>query len=317
VLAYEVGGAIEKPVNMTYLQAFAKVLEVKKNVLAAGSFKKYIATYNYMVRSGLFNKVVAAVGSDDFAHFIIFVQNPKNSCTKKPLRPKTINNLIICCREGTQQIVELYGRQYGIASNAARGLKLEKKLRTKHFEVFGLAEMARIKEACKRFDEWLLVFVKFVFYTCNRTAAIARLRVGDIDRETKTIFFAAAHQKGAKSFRQPISKAFWAEIEASGILNYPPTYYIFGSESPDEYCISEAMFYRRHRRILEYLGLQQYTLYCWKHTGVTATYLATRDIDFVSRQCRHSSLDMTKRYLRGLGLLLDYPHRDQLPELEL
>ena len=56
---------------------------------------------------------------------------------------------------------------------------------------------------------------------------------------------------------------------------------------------------RTHKTFLKRLGFDdQHTLYSWKHTGVVQAYLAGVDIKSIQRQCRHSSIEMTRRYAR-------------------
>ncbi len=58
-----------------------------------------------------------------------------------------------------------------------------------------------------------------------------------------------------------------------------------------------------------------YDLYGWKHTGVIALYQATKDVKLIQRQCRHSSLDQTDKYLRDLGLFLNDEQLSDFPAL--
>jgi integrase len=163
----------------------------------------------------------------------------------------------------------------------------------------------------------ILPIVQWIFYTFIRPGELLKLRVRNI--QANTIFIPGQYSKNKKSEHVLISPALEKFIQKHNIRSCPEHYFLIGYDGlpgPKAPCMH--YFSNRHSRVRDLLFLpQDYTLYCWKHTGVTETYLATRDMDFVSRQCRHSSLDMTKRYLRGLGLLLEYPHRDQLPELSL
>jgi integrase len=59
---------------------------------------------------------------------------------------------------------------------------------------------------------------------------------------------------------------------------------------------------------------QQYDLYGFKHTGVIALYLATRDIKLIQAQCRHKDISTTDIYLRDLGLFLDQDALDIFPD---
>jgi integrase len=163
----------------------------------------------------------------------------------------------------------------------------------------------------------LKIFAQYIYYTFIRPAELRRLKVGNVHE--KTISIPGHASKNRKSEHVMISPAMERMLTELKIREYPPHYYLVGLDGlPNKKQIYINHFTRHHLPIREQLGLvPEYTLYCWKHTGVVDTYLATLDIEFVSRQCRHSSLDMTKRYLRGLGLMTDYPLRSNLPDLGL
>ena len=171
----------------------------------------------------------------------------------------------------------------------------------------------RYKEDCPE----ILPLVQWTFYSFIRPGELIQLQVKHVLEQT--VFIPGHISKNKKAEHVLISPALESFIQKHGIRKLPEHYFLIGYDGlPGKKAPCKHYFSNRHKAVREALGLpDEYKLYCWKHTGVTETYRQTRDIDFVSRQCRHSSLDMTKRYLRGLGLLLDYPHRDQMPVLEL
>lgn len=161
----------------------------------------------------------------------------------------------------------------------------------------------------------LAIFVKYIYYSFIRPKELRMLRVSNV--LDKTIFVPGYIAKNRKSEHVLISPALERLMNSLEVRQAPPHWYLIGHDGrPSERPVSANFFTMRHLSIRQALGLPDiYTLYCWKHTGVTDTYRQTLDIEFVSRQCRHSSLDMTKKYLRGLGLLRDYPLQAQLPDL--
>lgn len=103
-------------------------------------------------------------------------------------------------------------------------------------------------------------------------------------------------------------------ISKSGILNYPPTHFIFSKAGiPGTTKLHDNFFWDKHKRVLKATGLldvnKNFSLYSYKHSGAISLYKATKDIKLVQRQCRHHTLEQTNTYLRDLGLLSDY---DQL-----
>jgi integrase len=49
-----------------------------------------------------------------------------------------------------------------------------------------------------------------------------------------------------------------------------------------------------------------FTPYGIKHTGAIGLYLATKDPAVVQSQCRHQKLETTLKYLRDLGIFIDF-----------
>jgi len=161
----------------------------------------------------------------------------------------------------------------------------------------------------------LSIFARYIYYSFIRPKELRLLRVSNVLE--KTIFVPGSISKNRKSEHVLISPALERLLQSTGVRQAPPHWFLVGKNGkPSEHGVSTNFFTMRHLEIRKALGLSEiYTLYCWKHTGVTDTYRQTLDIEFVSRQCRHSSLDMTKHYLRGLGLLREYPLQDRLPDL--
>jgi integrase len=176
---------------------------------------------------------------------------------------------------------------------------------------------AKLLAAYQEQSPELAFFAQYIYYSFIRPKELRLLRVSHI--LDKTIFIPGTISKNRKSEHVLISPALERLIGSLGVRQAPAHYYLIGHDGkPSARPVSPNFYTSRHLEIRRALQLPElYTLYCWKHTGVTDTYQQTLDIEFVSRQCRHSSLDMTKRYLRGLGLLREYPLQGQLPDLGL
>lgn len=181
---------------------------------------------------------------------------------------------------------------------------------------FTADQVAKVKQACELAqDHQLWLFLNFIYYTLARPQSELRLlRVCDILE--KTIRIDADNAKNNRTAHVLIPPPLERLIEHHQIRSYPGSYYVFTLDgTPGVKPVYEKYFYNQHRRILTLLKMteQTYDLYGWKHTGVIALYKATKDIKLVQRQCRHSSLDQTDKYLRDLGLFL---YDDQLNGLE-
>lgn len=169
----------------------------------------------------------------------------------------------------------------------------------------------------EHYESNIRILAQYIYYSFIRPGELRKLRVKHL-RE-KTIFIPGYISKNRKSGHVLIPPALEKLIVELGVRNAPPEHFLISHDGkPGKKGTSPNFYTSRHLALRRKLDLSPaYIFYCWKHTGVTDTYLATKDIEFVSRQCRHSSLDMTKRYLRGLGLLTEYPGQEQLPDLGL
>lgn len=167
------------------------------------------------------------------------------------------------------------------------------------------------------YPECLRIMVQYIYYSFIRPGELRKLKVKHV--RDSTIYIPGHIAKNRKAAHVLISPAFERLIRSLDVRNMPGEYYLISHDGrPGAEQVSVNYFTGKHLEIRRDLGFPvEYKFYCWKHTGVTDTYLQTKDIEFVSRQCRHSSLDMTKRYLRGLGLLSEYPGQDNLPDLGL
>jgi integrase len=75
--------------------------------------------------------------------------------------------------------------------------------------------------------------------------------------------------------------------------------------------------YNKHRRILKLCEFEnkKIDMYSWKHTGVIALFQATQNIELIRQQCRHSDISTTQKYLRDLGLFIDYEQINKFPAI--
>ena len=104
-----------------------------------------------------------------------------------------------------------------------------------------------------------------------------------------------------------ITKPFFELLQSMNVFNSNPEYYIFAKDSLPgcDRFTGRNTFNQQHAQILKKLDLHGFSIYSWKDTGAVDLYNATLDIEFVSRQLRHHSLDMTKIYLRNRGANID------------
>jgi integrase len=171
-----------------------------------------------------------------------------------------------------------------------------------------------LKKALLEHSTELYIFCMFVFYTFIRPIELRRLKVGDVDMKKRRIFIDGQNSKNKKSEYVLISKQFAEILEQHKFLDRPKDNQLFEMNNDLRY--SKNWYSSEFRKICDKLGLpKSYELYGWKHTGVSEHYKISKDIVFIQRQCRHSSLDMTNKYLKGLGLFEDSSNLNNAPEI--
>jgi len=170
-----------------------------------------------------------------------------------------------------------------------------------------------LKKALIERSTELYIFCMFVFYTFIRPIELRRLKVGDVDLSRKKIIVSGENSKNKKTEYVLISKQFVSILTEYQFLERPKESPLFELNNNLKY--SKNWYSNEFRKICDKLGLPKtYELYGWKHTGVSEHYKKTKDIVFIQRQCRHSSLDMTNNYLKGLGLFEANENLDNAPD---
>lgn len=295
---------------MSFLDAFIWVQQTRKGEIRDKSLQTFDTVITnlreYVQEKKLVNFPVHLVDRDMCEDFMTWVK------IKRGIANNTYNNYLSFLKGYFSYLVDK-GR---LLVNPAENLKTLRKT-----EPINAALPPKVRkllmEAYIHKDPGLAVFAQYIFYTFIRPTELRKLRVENVLSET--IFIPGHISKNRKSEHVLISPGLEKLIQELGVRDYPPSYYLIGlTGKPSSKMVAVNTFSHSHVRIRRQLALDEmYKLYCWKHTGVVEMYKATKDLEFVSRHCRHSSLDMTKKYLRGLGLMIDYKIMDQLPVLKL
>ena len=166
-------------------------------------------------------------------------------------------------------------------------------------------------------DEQLWLFCAFIYFLFVRPGEELRLmKVGDI--LTDQIRVTSGNAKNRKTGFIDIPPGLEQLIKQHRLRYYSPTDYVFTiAGHPGPVHLGENYIYKRHRKIMENLGLfgHDYDVYSWKPTGAIVLYKATKDIMLVQRHCRHSTPDQTYTYLRKQGLVFEGKRVSEFPEL--
>ncbi|MEO1418787.1 MAG: tyrosine-type recombinase/integrase [Bacteroidota bacterium] len=191
-----------------------------------------------------------------------------------------------------------------IEKNPCARIKDLKVVGTRHIP-FSREEQKEFETFLKRQQPELYLYTRFIYFGFMRPVEICRMQVGHIDLESKIILVRARNSKNKRQMPVVINPQLAKIIEGMNLNRFPTNYHVFGKKflpSPGEE--HRNRYSERHAQALKDCGLYngELTLYSWKHTGNIRAYDAGVDIYSLMSQNRHSNLQETENYLRGLGL---------------
>jgi integrase len=195
---------------------------------------------------------------------------------------------------------------------------LPEKQSTLH-EVFDDGQIEKMKDYMFENDEHLWNFVQFIFFTYIRPTELRKLKVKHIFLSERKIFVPADISKNKKDGYVYIPDRIAEIIKENKIHKADRNSFIFCKSGYGGFDhLTKHDMYRKHKKMLELMEMEgEYTLYSWKHTGVTKAYKNGIDIKALQRQCRHSSIDITDNYLRALGLGENEGFANKINEVEI
>lgn len=184
----------------------------------------------------------------------------------------------------------------------ARKKKAPKKRRN-----FTAEERNIVAAHIKANDFWMYYALLFQYYCFIRPAEMRRLRFRNLDLHKGIIQLTEDISKNRDADTVTIPGFLMTDFRHPQFIDYPINYYIFGAgmrPHPRHPC-SKNMMNERHRKFLRELkkegklkDITGLSWYSWKDTGLTdfARIIQPRDLQ---EQVRHSSLEMTEKYLHG------------------
>jgi integrase len=155
----------------------------------------------------------------------------------------------------------------------------------------------------------LFLFTRFIFYGYIRPAELRKLKVSDIDLNTRTIKISGAIAKTRRTAAVPILKPLLDLIIEHKLTRHAGDVYLFGAGLvPNKKMAAANEATNKHNKACKEIGIyreRKTVLYSWKHTGNIQAFLAGMDIRLIQMINRHKSIQTTEIYLRKLGLFLD------------
>lgn len=293
----------------TLLQSVDKIIEEKTKYMASNSIKHYnsmrLRLKNYLTLRQLSSIRLKEVNKE-------LINDFRQHLLTEGMVNKTANNYFSVLRTVINQV---FDRNEGVwKRNPTHGIVMLPTITRKH-AAYSNEQIQEIKKECvEQKQAQLLLFIQFIFHTLARpNSEIETLKIEQIELDQERIFISGNDDKTRTDAYVDIYPPLMEAINESGILNYPPHYYIFGRTGvPGDIKVHNKHFYKKHVKVLEAVGLKnqkkRYDLYSYKHTGAISIYEQTKDINVVSRQCRHKSIDQTMVYLRDLNVFRSKDH---------
>src|SRR5690606_2947090 len=299
-----------KVTYLSWIEAFRWVQEARKDEIRSKTLSGYSTVLKsleeYVKKNRLVRFPLDMVTREICEDFMTYCRSTRS------LSNNTYNNNLIFLKRYFNYLVE----KEKLKHNPANGMKPLPKTEPDVVS-FPAPVREKLMNAYKEEHAGLFYFSQYIFYSLIRPGELRKLKVSNVLSDT--IFIPGHISKNRRSEHVLIVPGLKQLIDDLCIADYPPSYYLIGKNGkPSKEMLPTNYFSNEHLIIRRKLNLDEsYILYCWKHTGAVEMYKATKDLEFVSRHCRHTSLDMTKKYLRGLGMMVDYAIMDKLPVLKL
>jgi site-specific recombinase XerD len=260
-----------------------------------GLRKKSIQSYQivvnflreYFIKGNKVYEPVTNFSRDDIKHFIGDMRKLKGWGNA------TTNNYV----QFTSTVFNWFVKEDKIAKNPVVGID-QLPVNISHHKYYSDAIAETIKNSMRVADPDLYQFCEFIYYTATRPKSEARLlQVKHILFDRKLLFVPAAISKNKKDDYIPIGDELLKIIEDRNKL--PGEYYIFGGKQPR----SQNYYASKYKPFKDKMKLgADYTIYSWKHSRAIHLAQAGANPYEIMKLFRHSSLDITMKYLRELGL---------------
>lgn len=295
-----------KDVDKTLFECIDEVYNIKCAYMTPRSQKTYFDQLN------LFKKWLKSQSLDH-----LYVQNVTREHIRmyldwllgvKKYTGKTHNGHLSTLKTFFNEFVE---RRY-IEKSPVHGFKMVREEVGKNTTYSEYEEKLFDNEVKDQEPEFYLA-TRFVRYLFLRRSELSLLQVKHINWQSKTVIIPSENAKNRNQDSVTIPKTLEKLIIKHRLLELDPEMYIFGKEFKPSLNKLKRVddFTDRQREINRNLGIKnECTFYSWKHTGAVELYQRTKDVYVVMRQCRHSDIKMTMRYLRSLGCMVSEQVRE-------
>jgi integrase len=237
---------------------------------------------------------ISKISTEDVVQFFEKLQQ------ERKLDGKTFNNY----RSNLSSVFNYFIRIGKLQFNPVVSVERQTEKRGNLHVPYSTDQIAAIYQHCRaKGDLQFILFSKFLYYCLCRPDEVRNLLVSDING--KKVFFDPELNKNKRGRWNTLFPSLMKEIEDQGIKSYPGHYFIFGPDGkPGPEPLGEGRFYKRNKKILEALGMnnQKHTLYAFKHSGACAFYVAKFTVRQIMEIAGHTNESTTYKYLINLGL---------------
>ncbi len=295
----------KEPQNYTIVQALFEINEIriKNKIIGETSInrqKSFNKLFNdYLVKNKLDKFLVKEITKNHIQNYVDNLQ-AQNS---------TKNNYLKYLKA---MFNEMLSREW-IEKNPLQNIKQLKVIESQSI-AFESSDLPQLKKLLIEHSNELYIFCMFIFYSFIRPIELRRLTVGSVDLAKNRILIEGSQSKNKKTQYVMISKQFASILLEYKFLERPKDEPLFSLKNNLKY--SKNYFATEFSKLCKKNDFpKKYAIYGWKHTGVSEHYKITKDIKFIQMQCRHSSLDETNKYLKGLGLFEHNENLDNAPTI--
>lgn len=295
---YSLGNKPDQVRIPTVKEAFTKAIQIKHAEVGKRGQQAYRSFGNLLFewadREKVSAKFITKFTKQDCYGFLDWLLQEKKYANKSR------NNIHIFLNASLNLLVE---RGF-ISKNPAKGIPKLKTVSTRHL-AYNEEQKRILENYLKSEHPDLYNFTRFVYFGFLRPVEICRLKIRHIDKRQKIILVRSNLSKNKQQLPVVINPQWWKIIEGMKLEQYPDSYFIFSKglkPGPKELIRNRVS--EMHSLALQATDLNngELDLYSWKHTGNCNAYLAGVGIKALQEQNRHSSLEMTEKYLRALGL---------------
>lgn len=160
-------------------------------------------------------------------------------------------------------------------------------------------DMVKLAEYLAEENPDFLIACQIHYYTLVRPTEMSNLRLRDISIHNQTIFISKEISKNRHDGVVTVPKKVLEGMIDRGYFNYPANYYLFGADfRPAKEKVDARIFREYWVKIRKKLHWpEEYQFYSLKDTGISDT-IERVGLIIAKDQARHSSIEITNRYVR-------------------